>query len=961
MSTTDQTARVQVTLSTATDVVSFPYKFLESNDLVVTSDGRGALVLDTDYSVTGAGETAGGNVTMIGGTIAERITVTRSTDNSQELSISTNGPLSSSGIEAALDKLTKITQDQEEEIARALMFPQSELNGFSRIISNSSDRSGKVLSFDENGVLNTNVNIAESSEAAAAALVSQLAAASSATDAEAAQTLAEAAQTAAESAETGAEAAQVLAESAQTSSELAYSNALAALTDKADKDGSNLEAESISEGNLAAAVVAKINANDGAFEGWFDASAGAPVDTTGSMVAYTADSSYWKVSTAGNGYATIDRAVWNGGTTGVFATDFDLVAGADPAPADGTISRVKIDAALEADIAEVETFKANLILTDGSVTEEWIEEDDLTEGIEVDQFGAIVDYKNPDGRSRGTYEALYNDLEGIGCVPDNPEYAELNRVAIQAALDIGVIVTGKREGVYYVNGNGLSGGSEACLTFPSNSGMILNPFTTIKQADGTSCYMIRNSDYSGGNSDIVIKGGIWDANGDNQTRDDTLTGDDYIANFMGTAFRFRNVENIKIIDVTIKDSTSFSTQFGACKNLEIKNIKFSQNRIRPNMDGVHISAGCEDVTIDGIYGDTGDDSLAIVDDATVTTNGIYGLGVGAIRRVHVRNISCGINTSATQTERSLRPFRIICYSQTVEDITIEGVYGSYRNGSDISTFAQGNSTGNIRNLVIRDYFATSPESSQLIDVEDVVVESMSIDGINCTDTGTVNNGIIVNNSTVGKLIIRDFNFSRASGTTPRPIIVNSSSTINSLIVAESAFSGGVPTQAVVRVDSAIVTNLILNSLSYSTMESLVEVANGGVVSRSVISNITGGTNTNLLFCDSDNSYFSNVKLSNILIDQLSYYFNLKDNTPKCSIESSAVESINAVSVAAIFEDTGTNLRITGSIPIDLTSLSLTGKVAGDLSNHDGSSAKTSGPAIYSGSIWVSLVDGSTIT
>lgn len=151
MSTTDQTARVQVTLATATDVVSFPYKFLESNDLVVTSDGRGTLVLDTDYSVTGAGDSSGGDVTMIGGTVAERITVTRSTDNSQETTIATNGPLSSSGLEAALDKLTKITQDQSEEISRALTLPHSEVNGFSATIASATTRANKVLAFDENG------------------------------------------------------------------------------------------------------------------------------------------------------------------------------------------------------------------------------------------------------------------------------------------------------------------------------------------------------------------------------------------------------------------------------------------------------------------------------------------------------------------------------------------------------------------------------------------------------------------------------------------------------------------------------------------------------------------------------------------------------------------------------------------------------------------------------------------
>lgn len=153
MSLTEQTPRVQVTISTATDAISFPYKFLESNDLVVVSSGRGVLFEATDYTVTGAGVTAGGTVTMIGATVAEIITIVRATDISQELDLTYNGAFLSQSIEDALDKLTQALQDSKETLARCLKMPQGEIDGYISTLDDASTRALKVLAFDENGAI----------------------------------------------------------------------------------------------------------------------------------------------------------------------------------------------------------------------------------------------------------------------------------------------------------------------------------------------------------------------------------------------------------------------------------------------------------------------------------------------------------------------------------------------------------------------------------------------------------------------------------------------------------------------------------------------------------------------------------------------------------------------------------------------------------------------------------------
>ena len=61
------TSKVQYTQSGTTTAWPVPYKFLDNEDLIVITTVSGVdttLVLDTDYTVDGAGDDAGGTVTI---------------------------------------------------------------------------------------------------------------------------------------------------------------------------------------------------------------------------------------------------------------------------------------------------------------------------------------------------------------------------------------------------------------------------------------------------------------------------------------------------------------------------------------------------------------------------------------------------------------------------------------------------------------------------------------------------------------------------------------------------------------------------------------------------------------------------------------------------------------------------------------------------------------------------------
>ncbi len=248
----------------------------------VKSEGTGS----TNYSISGVGSSSGGTVTFVTApTSSETVVLRRNTAKTQATDYVANDPFPAESHESALDKLTIIGQDLQEQVDRSIKLSRTNTMTSTEFTVGSTDRANKILAFDSSGEISvtqelgsfkgnwaastdyvgrdivkdtsTNnifiVNTAHTSSGsqpltsnansakydllvdASSATTSATNAASSATaaassassalshknDAETAKTASETAQTASETAKTAAETAQTAAETAKTSAETA--------------------------------------------------------------------------------------------------------------------------------------------------------------------------------------------------------------------------------------------------------------------------------------------------------------------------------------------------------------------------------------------------------------------------------------------------------------------------------------------------------------------------------------------------------------------------------------------------------------------------------------------------------------------------------------------------------------------------------------------------------------------
>lgn len=147
------------TLTGSGQTLSVPLYFLEESHLLVTSldsvndTTESILVLNTDYTVTGEGNEAGGSITMVGGVAGQRITITRLVPITQIVNYIENDAFPADTHEQALDKLTMICAMLAENVARCIQFPPSTQGNFGQVLPVTVARKSKNWAFDENGLL----------------------------------------------------------------------------------------------------------------------------------------------------------------------------------------------------------------------------------------------------------------------------------------------------------------------------------------------------------------------------------------------------------------------------------------------------------------------------------------------------------------------------------------------------------------------------------------------------------------------------------------------------------------------------------------------------------------------------------------------------------------------------------------------------------------------------------------
>lgn len=129
MSISSTTARVSYNGNGSTTAFSVSFYFLDDSHLLVTkyvvaTGVTTTLAINTDYTVTGAGNLAGGTVTTTSAPASgERIIITRDVPLTQETDYIENDPFPAATHEQSLDKLTMITQQIDEQLDRAIKMP----------------------------------------------------------------------------------------------------------------------------------------------------------------------------------------------------------------------------------------------------------------------------------------------------------------------------------------------------------------------------------------------------------------------------------------------------------------------------------------------------------------------------------------------------------------------------------------------------------------------------------------------------------------------------------------------------------------------------------------------------------------------------------------------------------------------------------------------------------------------
>jgi hypothetical protein len=129
---------------------AFPYRFLADADLVVYVDGD-LLTLTTNYMVTGAGDDAGGTVsiTVPPGIGTDNVIIFRDPVAVQELDLVENDPLPAEDVEEALDLLTMLVQRNLDRIDRTINISDSDTGDLG--LPPAADRANKILGFDDQG------------------------------------------------------------------------------------------------------------------------------------------------------------------------------------------------------------------------------------------------------------------------------------------------------------------------------------------------------------------------------------------------------------------------------------------------------------------------------------------------------------------------------------------------------------------------------------------------------------------------------------------------------------------------------------------------------------------------------------------------------------------------------------------------------------------------------------------
>ena len=144
----------------STTVFAYTFKIFADSDLQViirSSTGTETTkTITTHYTVSGAGDSSGGNVTFTSGNTpasGETVVIRRAVPQTQAIDYIANDPFPAETHEEGLDRATMTTQQVQEELDRSIKLSRTNTMTSTEFTVGATDRANKVLSFDSTGEL----------------------------------------------------------------------------------------------------------------------------------------------------------------------------------------------------------------------------------------------------------------------------------------------------------------------------------------------------------------------------------------------------------------------------------------------------------------------------------------------------------------------------------------------------------------------------------------------------------------------------------------------------------------------------------------------------------------------------------------------------------------------------------------------------------------------------------------
>jgi plastocyanin len=275
----DTTPRSQYTATSGQTVFTVPFEFFENSDLKVYKNST-LLTLTTNYTVTGAGVTNGGSITLVSGaTAGDILTIVRDVPVKRVTDFPTSGPFNVDALNSDLDRLTAMVQQQEALDGRSLRLDQFDTPNTLNTLPAKADRVGRVLQF------NSSTGQPEAGPTTSEIANAQTYASNASTSATAAASSASSASTSASNASTSATNAASSASSASTSASNASSSASAASTSASNASTSASNASTSATAAAGSASTASTQASNASSSASAAASSASAAATSASNAA----------------------------------------------------------------------------------------------------------------------------------------------------------------------------------------------------------------------------------------------------------------------------------------------------------------------------------------------------------------------------------------------------------------------------------------------------------------------------------------------------------------------------------------------------------------------------------------------------------------------------------------------------------------------------------------------------